>query len=50
MLVVPYLSAWNLPPQSLFSDFVSNPPVRDGSPCHRVRPSSEDIEALIAPL
>jgi hypothetical protein len=33
-------SAWNLPPQSLFSDFVSNPPVRDGSPGHRVQPSS----------
>jgi hypothetical protein len=43
-------SAWNLPPQSPFSDFVSNRPVRDGSPSHRVRPSSEDIEALIAPL
>jgi hypothetical protein len=43
-------SAWNLPPQSPFSDFVSNPPIRDGSPGHRVRPSLEDIEALIAPL
>jgi hypothetical protein len=42
--------AWNLPPKSPFSNFVSNPPVRDGSPGHRVRPSSEDIEALIAPL
>jgi hypothetical protein len=43
-------SAWNLPPQSPFSNFVSNPPVRDDSPGHRVRPSSEDIEVLIAPL
>jgi hypothetical protein len=43
-------STWNLPPQSPFSNFVSNPPVRDGSLDHRVRPSSEDIEALIAPL
>ena len=43
-------SAWNLPPNSPFSDFVSNPPTRDGSPGHRVRPSPEDIEALIAPL
>jgi hypothetical protein len=43
-------SAWNLPPHSPFSDFVSNPPVRDGSPGHRMRSSSEDIEALIAPL
>jgi hypothetical protein len=43
-------SAWNLPLHSPFSGFVSNLPVRDGSPGHRVRPSSEDIEALIAPL
>jgi hypothetical protein len=43
-------SAWNLPPQSLFSDFVSNPHVRDGSPGPRVRPSLEDIEAFIAPF
>jgi hypothetical protein len=43
-------SAWNLPPNSPFSDFVSNPPARDGSLSHRVRPSPEDIEALIAPL
>jgi hypothetical protein len=45
-----FYSAWNLPAHSPFSDFVSNPPVRDGSLGHRVRPSSEDIEALIAPL
>jgi hypothetical protein len=43
-------SAWNLPPQSPFSEFISNPPVQDGSPGHRVRPSSEDIEAFIAPF
>jgi hypothetical protein len=43
-------SAWNLPPNRLFSEFVSNPPARDGSPGHRVQPSLKDIEALIAPL
>jgi hypothetical protein len=43
-------SAWNLPPNRTFYEFVSNPPARDGSPGHRVRPSPEDIEALIAPL
>jgi hypothetical protein len=43
-------SAWNLPPLRPFSEFVSNPPVRDGIMGLRVQPSSEDIEALIAPL
>jgi hypothetical protein len=43
-------STWNLPPNRPFSEFVSNPPARNGSPGHRVRPSPEDIEALIAPL
>jgi hypothetical protein len=43
-------SAWNLPPNRLFSEFVSDPPARDGSPGYRVRPSPEDIESLIAPL
>jgi hypothetical protein len=43
-------SAWNLPLNSPFSDFVSNTPARDGSPGHRVRPSLEDVEALMAPL
>jgi hypothetical protein len=43
-------STWNLPPNRPFSEFVSNPPARDDSPGHRVRPSLEDIEALIAPL
>jgi hypothetical protein len=43
-------SAWNLLPNRPFSGFVSNPPARDGSLGHRVQPSLEDIEALIAPL
>jgi hypothetical protein len=43
-------STWNLPPHSPFSKFISNPPVEDGSLGHRVRPSSEDIEAFIAPF
>jgi hypothetical protein len=33
-------SAWNLPPRRPFSEFVSNPPVCDGSLGLRVRPSS----------
>jgi hypothetical protein len=43
-------SAWNLPPHRSFSEFVSNPPTSDGGLGLRVRPSPEDIEALIAPL
>jgi hypothetical protein len=43
-------SVWNLPPNRPFSEFVSDPPARDDSLGHRVRPSPEDIEALIAPL
>jgi hypothetical protein len=43
-------SAWNLPPLRPFSEFVSNPPAHDGSLGHRVQPSPEDIEALVAPL
>jgi hypothetical protein len=43
-------STWNLPPHRPFFEFVSNLPARDGSLGLRVRPSSEDIEALIAPL
>jgi hypothetical protein len=42
--------AWNMPPHRSFSEFVSNPPASDGGLCLRVRPSPEDIEALIAPL
>jgi hypothetical protein len=29
-------SAWNLPPNRPFSEFVSSPPARDGRPGHRV--------------
>jgi hypothetical protein len=43
-------SAWNLLPDRSFSEFVSNPPASDGGLGLRVRPSPEDIEALIAPL
>jgi hypothetical protein len=43
-------SVWNLPPHRSFSEFASNPPASDGSLGLRVRPSSEDIEALIFPL
>jgi hypothetical protein len=43
-------SAWNLPPHRSFSNFVSNPPTSDGGLGLRVRPSLEDIEALVAPL
>jgi hypothetical protein len=43
-------SAWNLPPHRSFSKFVSNPPTSDGGLGLRVRPSPEDIEALIAHL
>jgi hypothetical protein len=43
-------STWNLPPHRSFSEFVSNPPTSDGGLGLRVRPSPEDIEALIAPL
>jgi hypothetical protein len=43
-------SSWNLPPHRSFSRFVSNPPTSDGGLGVRVRPSPEDIEALIAPL
>jgi hypothetical protein len=50
MLVLLSYSAWNLPPSSPFSKFISNPPVQGGSPSHRVRPSLDDIEAFIAPF
>jgi hypothetical protein len=43
-------SAWNLPPHRSFTEFVSNPPTSDGGMGLRVRPSLEDIEALIALL
>jgi hypothetical protein len=43
-------SAWNLPPSRSFFNFVSNPPASDSGIGLRVRPSPEDIEALVAPL
>jgi hypothetical protein len=43
-------SAWNLPPHRSFFEFVSNPPASNDGLGHRVRPSPEDIEALIAPF
>jgi hypothetical protein len=43
-------SAWNLPPHRSFFNFVSNPPASDSGLGLRVRPSPEDIEALVAPL
>jgi hypothetical protein len=42
--------ALNLPPLRPFFELVSNPPTRDSSLGLRVRPSPEDIEALIPPL
>jgi hypothetical protein len=41
-------SAWNLPPSRSFFNFVSNPPASDSGLGLRVRPSPEDIEALVA--
>jgi hypothetical protein len=43
-------SAWNLPPTKSFFNFVSNPPAGDSDLGLRVRPSPEDIEALVASL
>jgi hypothetical protein len=43
-------SAWNLPPSKAFTHFVSNPPVADGSLGLRVRPSAEEVSALVASL
>jgi hypothetical protein len=43
-------SAWNLPPSKAFTYLVSNPPVVDGSLGLRVRPSAEDVNALVASL
>jgi hypothetical protein len=43
-------SAWNLPPPKAFTLFVSNPPVTDGSLGLRVRPSDEEVSALVASL
>jgi hypothetical protein len=43
-------SAWNLPPPKALTLFVSNPPVTDGSLGLRVRPSAEEVSALVASL
>jgi hypothetical protein len=43
-------SAWNLPPPKAFTLFVSNPPIIDGSLGLRVRPSAEEVSALVASL
>jgi hypothetical protein len=43
-------SAWNLPPSKAFTHFASNPPIADGSLGLRVRPSAEEVNALVAPL
>jgi hypothetical protein len=43
-------SAWNLPPSKTFFNFVSNPPASDNGLGLRVRPSSEEVEALVASL
>jgi hypothetical protein len=43
-------SAWNLPPPRSFFNFVSNPTASDSGLGLRVRPSPEDIKALVAPL
>jgi hypothetical protein len=43
-------SAWNLPPSKAFTHFASNPPVADGGLGLRVRPSAEEVNALVASL
>jgi hypothetical protein len=43
-------SAWNLPPFKAFISFVSNPPAGDSGLGLRVRPSPEEVEALVASL
>jgi hypothetical protein len=43
-------SAWNLPPSMTFISFVSNPPAGDSGLGLRVRPSPEEVEALIVSL
>jgi hypothetical protein len=43
-------SAWNLPPAKSFFDFVSNPPASGSGLGLRVRPSPEEVEALVASL
>jgi hypothetical protein len=43
-------SAWNLPPSKTFVSFVSNPPDGDSGLGLRVRPSPEEVEALVVSL
>jgi hypothetical protein len=43
-------SAWNLPPSKTFISFVSNPPAGDSGLGLRVRPSLEEVEALVVSL
>jgi hypothetical protein len=43
-------SAWNLPPSKAFTHFVSSPPAADGGLGLRVRPSAEEVSALVASL
>jgi hypothetical protein len=43
-------SAWNLPPPKSFFNFVSNPPAGDSGLGLKVRPSSQDIGALVASI
>jgi hypothetical protein len=43
-------SAWNLPPFKAFINFVSNPPAGDSGLGLRVRPSPEEVSALVASL
>jgi hypothetical protein len=43
-------SAWNLPPSKTFISFVSNPPAGDSGLGLRVRPSPEEVEALVDSL
>jgi hypothetical protein len=43
-------SAWNLPPSKAFTHFVSNPPAANGGLGLRVRPSAEEVSALVASL
>jgi hypothetical protein len=43
-------SAWNLPPSRSFTSFVSNPPAGDSGLGLRVRPSPEEVSALVASL
>jgi hypothetical protein len=43
-------SAWNLPPSKAFTSFVSNPPAGNSGLGLRVRPSPEEVSALVASL